>query len=129
MEAVGARAFSPLGVVSRSSILGMTAFTNQTSLRLDTSWRFDDEAHGVTYRVGDAIGSGLPWTRPIRLGGFEVSHDFGERPDPGQIDFSAEAGYARLNYGVASFDYDRHAEASVSLRAGICDGLTLEGHS
>ena len=202
-----ARAFSPLGVVSQSGILGTTAFTSQTSLRLDTSWRFDDEAHGVTYRAGDAISSGLPWTRPIRLGGFQISHDFGERPDlvqgpsatvsgtaavpstadvyvnnfkiysqpvdagpfridnlpavggggaatvvlrdvtgkettqtaplfaagrllkPGQIDYSAEAGYARLYYGVASFDYDRRPVGSASLRAGIADGLTLEGHA
>lgn len=201
-----ARAFSPFGVVSQSGILGATAFTRQTSLRLDTFWRFDDEAHGVTYRAGDAINSGLPWTRPIRLGGFQIGHDFGERPDlvqgpsatvsgsaavpstadvyvnnfkiysqpvdagpfridnlpaigggaatlvlrdvtgrettqtapffasgrllkPGQIDYSAEAGYARLNYGVASFDYDRHPVASASLRAGITDGLTLEGHA
>ncbi len=202
-----ARAFSPLGVVSQSGILGATAFTRETALRLDTSWRFDDEAHGVTYRVGDVINSGLPWTRPIRLGGFQIAHDFGERPDlvqgpsatvsgtaavpstadvyvnnfriysqpvdagpfridnlpaiggggaatvvlrdvtgrettqtapffasgrllkSGQIDYSAEGGYARLNYGVASFNYAPHPVASASLRAGLADGLTLEGHA
>ena len=202
-----ARAFSPLGVVSQSGILGTTAFTDQTALRLDTSWRFDDDAHGVTYRAGDTINAGLPWTRPIRLGGVQISHNFGDRPDlvqgpsatvsgtaavpstadvyvnnfrifsqpvdagpfridnlpaisgggtatlvlhdvtgkeitqtapffaagrllkPGELDYSGEAGYARLNYGVASFDYDPHPVGSASLRAGIADNLTLEGHA
>jgi len=202
-----ARAFSPLGVISQSAILGSTAFTTDTALRLDTSWRYDDDAHGVTYRAGDLINAGLPWTRPIRLGGLQVSHDFGLRPDlvtgpsatvsgtaaapstadvfvnnfkifsspvdagpfridnlpaingagsatlvlhdvtgkettqaapffvssrllrPGALDYSAEAGYARLNYGVDSFDYDPHLVGSASLRAGVADWVTLEGHA
>ena len=76
-----ARAFSPLGVVDQSAILGSTAFDSQTALRLDTTWRYDDEDRGIAYRAGDVVNAGLPWTRPIRLGGVQVEHGFGLRPD------------------------------------------------
>ena len=202
-----ARAFSPLGVFNQSAILGSTAFTSQTALRLDTTWRYDDEDRGLTYRAGDVINAGLPWTRPVRLGGVQVQHGLGLRPDlilgpsatvsgsaavpssadvfvnnfrifsqpvdsgpfrienlpaidgagsatlvlrdvtgkesrqavpffvssrllaPGAIDYSAEAGYARLYYGVSSFDYDPHLLGSASLRGGLTDWATLEAHA
>ena len=76
-----ARAFSPFGVVSQSAILGATAFETETALRLDTTLRYDDEARGVTYQAGDIINAGLPWTRPLRLGGVQIQHDFGLRSD------------------------------------------------
>jgi outer membrane usher protein len=202
-----ARAFSPLGVLSQSGVLGATAFTTQSALRLDTTWRYDDEDHGLTYRGGDLINAGLPWTRPLRLGGVQMQHDFGLRPDlvlgpsatvsgtaavpttadvfvnnfkiysqpveagpfriqdlpaiagdgsatlvlrdvtgkattqtvpyflssrllaPGALDYSAEAGYARQNYGVSSSDYDPHLVGSASLRGGFTDWATVEAHA
>jgi outer membrane usher protein len=48
---------------------------------------------------------------------------------PGLYEYSAEAGYARYNYGVASNDYGTSPIGTVSLRAGITDWLTLEAHS
>jgi outer membrane usher protein len=47
----------------------------------------------------------------------------------GLYDYSLEAGVARQNYGMTSFDYDERAVASASLRTGINDVLTLEGHA
>ncbi len=200
------RAFSPYGVFTQSGILGTTAFNQQTALRLDTTWRYDDDAHDSTYEAGDLINAGLPWTRPIRIGGFQVQRGFGLRPDlvtgptatvsgsaavpssvdvfvnnfkifsqnvdpgpyriqglpavsgggsatlvthdvtgkesvtsvpffvssrllaPGAVDYSVEAGFARLNYGVDSFDYNPRLVGSGSLRGGITDWLTVEGH-
>ncbi len=49
--------------------------------RLDTSWRHSDPDTMVTTRVGDTISSSLSWTRPVRMGGVQVSRDFSLRPD------------------------------------------------
>lgn len=47
----------------------------------------------------------------------------------GLLDFSAELGFARRNYGTSSFDYDDRPLGSATLRYGFSDGLTLEGHA
>ena len=44
-------------------------------------------------------------------------------------DYSAEAGFARRFYGVESNDYDGRFMASGTLRYGLTDWLTLEGHA
>lgn len=47
----------------------------------------------------------------------------------GLVDFSAELGFARRNYGTSSFDYDEKLLGSATVRYGLSDGLTLEGHA
>ncbi|WP_320198832.1 fimbria/pilus outer membrane usher protein [Agrobacterium sp. rho-13.3] len=47
----------------------------------------------------------------------------------GLIDFSAELGFARRNYGTSSFDYDERLLGSATVRYGFSDNLTLEGHA
>ncbi|MFK3780322.1 fimbria/pilus outer membrane usher protein [Agrobacterium sp. NPDC089420] len=47
----------------------------------------------------------------------------------GLVDFSAELGFARRNYGISSFDYDEKPLGSATLRYGVSDRLTLEGHA
>jgi outer membrane usher protein len=47
---------------------------------------------------------------------------------PGLLDFSAETGLARSNYGILSNDYDDMPFVSGTLRTGIADWLTIEGH-
>ncbi|MCL6655231.1 fimbrial assembly protein [Agrobacterium rubi] len=47
----------------------------------------------------------------------------------GLIDFSAELGVARRNYGLGSFDYDERPLGSATFRYGFSDTLTLEGHA
>lgn len=76
-----ARIFSPLGVLRQTGIVGATALRLDTKLRLETSWQYQDETHDLTARVGDTITSGLSWTRPIRIGGFQIAHDYETRPD------------------------------------------------
>lgn len=46
----------------------------------------------------------------------------------GLADFSAEAGFARRGFGVESADYAGSPIASASLRYGVLDALTVEGH-
>jgi outer membrane usher protein len=47
----------------------------------------------------------------------------------GLLDFSIETGFTRRDYGVSSTAYDKSAAASGSLRYGLNDWLTLEGHA
>ncbi len=48
---------------------------------------------------------------------------------PGLMSWSIEGGYPRLDYGSASDVYDHSFVGSASLRRGIFDWLTVEGHS
>ncbi len=48
---------------------------------------------------------------------------------PGLFDYSAEIGFARLNYGVKSNDYADQLFGSGTFRYGINDKITLEGHT
>ncbi|MCR0982681.1 fimbria/pilus outer membrane usher protein [Roseomonas populi] len=50
-------------------------------VRLETSFVRDDEEALRQYRLGDFISGGLAWTRPVRLGGAQVSRSFSLRPD------------------------------------------------
>jgi outer membrane usher protein len=75
-----ARAFGPLGILSQSGIV-QPAVAGDDFLRLDTTWSYADPATLVTYRAGDFISGGLPWTRPVRLFGFQMQRSFALRPD------------------------------------------------
>lgn len=48
---------------------------------------------------------------------------------PGLSSYSLEAGFLRRDYGVGSFDYNPRPAASGSVRYGVDDFLTLEGHA
>ncbi|GAB3788145.1 fimbrial biogenesis outer membrane usher protein [Dyella agri] len=47
----------------------------------------------------------------------------------GLSSYSVEMGFVRRNYGVASDDYDPHPAGSGTLRYGVNDALTVEGHA
>ncbi|MGH6812413.1 MAG: fimbria/pilus outer membrane usher protein [Methylocella sp.] len=78
-----ARVYSPYGILSQSGILASDTGGGVISqrLRLDSTWTYKDPERILTYRAGDMISSGLAWTRPVRLGGFQVQRDFAIRPD------------------------------------------------
>lgn len=48
---------------------------------------------------------------------------------PSLTDFSAEVGFARIDYALASFGYDPRLMASGSWRRGVTDWLTVQAHS
>ena len=50
-------------------------------LRLDTTWTRIDPARGRALTIGDAISGATAWSRPVRFGGIQLSHDFRTRPD------------------------------------------------
>ncbi|MDQ8729442.1 fimbria/pilus outer membrane usher protein [Bradyrhizobium sp. LHD-71] len=78
---------------------------------------------GGTARVvlRDALGRETVTTLP-----FYVSSQLLQE---GLTDFSAELGFARRFYGIASNGYDGRPVASGSMRYGLTDWLTLEGHA
>ncbi|WP_244642364.1 fimbria/pilus outer membrane usher protein [Phyllobacterium sp. 628] len=47
----------------------------------------------------------------------------------GIADFSVDAGFVRLGFGDQSFLYDRNVAGSASIRYGLSDWVTLEGHA
>lgn len=47
----------------------------------------------------------------------------------GLLDFSFEAGFPRIRYGVESFDYLSSPAASASFRYGLTEGLTVGAHA
>ncbi|MBB1634964.1 fimbria/pilus outer membrane usher protein [Cupriavidus sp. UME77] len=72
------RGFSPKGVASNTG-----TFRSQGSkyTRLDSSWEYLSAADMRGYKVGDLISGSLPWTRAVRMGGFQIRRNFGTRPD------------------------------------------------
>ena len=76
-----ARAFSPYGTLSQSGILRSSHDGPADAIRLDTSFRYSDEEKMITYKAGDTINGGLPWSRPIRIAGIQAQSNFALRPD------------------------------------------------
>ena len=98
-----ARAFSPFGTLSQSGIL-RTGFANRfDALRLDTTFAYSDRETLTTYRLGDAINGGLAWTRPIRMGGFQLQRNFGLRPDLVTLPLPSVSGSAAVPSTVDVF--------------------------
>ncbi|MET0746695.1 MAG: fimbria/pilus outer membrane usher protein [Rhizobium sp.] len=202
-----ARMFSPVGVFDNTFIASTSDDSYYGSTRLESTWRYSDQASMMTYSVGDIITGGLSWTRPTRLGGIQLQRSFALRSDlvtfpvpelsgsaavpstvdvylndakrfssnvaagpfditnlpivdgagnarvvltdaqgqqvttnssfiassqllaPGLHDFSAELGFARQNYGTDSNDYDDRPYGSATLRSGMTNWLTMEGHA
>lgn len=81
------RAFSSRGTASTGVLTylggssGNSSRSGAEAIRLDSTYSYSDPDTLLHYRLGDFISGGLSWTRPIRLGGAQVSLDFGIRPD------------------------------------------------
>ncbi|MFJ4066084.1 fimbria/pilus outer membrane usher protein [Pseudomonas sp. NPDC089996] len=81
----------------RQSFNGAQADANrQGFLRYDTTWRFTDEQRLLTYEAGDFVTGALPWTSSVRVGGLQLSRDFGARPDLVTYPLPAFAGEAAV---------------------------------
>jgi outer membrane usher protein len=82
-----ARAFSRYGVVSSGLLVNSSPQNSGhegqsvSAVRLDSTYVYSDPRSLRRYRFGDFITGGLPWTRPVRLGGAQVNSDFSMRPD------------------------------------------------
>ncbi|OAE38883.1 fimbrial assembly protein [Brucella intermedia] len=201
-----ARIFSPFGTLSQSFISGYSNNELDAFTRLNSTWSYSDPKRLVTYKAGDFITGGTSWTRPVYLGGLQVSRNFSLRSDlvtmplpsfagtaavpstlevytqnartytgtvgagpfqvvnlpaftgsgearvvlrdslgretvatlpfyeskmllrKGLLDFSAEVGFPRRNFGIESNDYDERLMGVATARYGMSDWLTLEAH-
>ncbi|MCP4184193.1 MAG: fimbrial biogenesis outer membrane usher protein [Hyphomicrobiales bacterium] len=70
--------------------------------------------------VTDATGREIETTKP-----FYISSNLLRK---GLLDYSIEAGFARLNYGSVSNNYSKSFLGSGTFRYGVTDKFTLEGH-
>ncbi|WP_431483418.1 fimbria/pilus outer membrane usher protein [Pseudomonas solani] len=50
-------------------------------VRYDTLWTFNDQESLRTLQVGDLVTGALTWNSAVRVGGVQVSRNFGLRPD------------------------------------------------
>jgi outer membrane usher protein len=78
------RIFSPLGVASTDFLaFAGSGFgeTNNEPIRLDSTYVYSDFDSQKRFVLGDTITGGLAWTRPVRLGGLQITRDFSMRPD------------------------------------------------
>lgn len=204
------RWFGSLGVVNNNGVYRHFAQEDAPRdqyIRYDTQWVYSDPLRMQSVRVGDVLTGGLSWTRPLRVGGAQVSRNFQVRPEfvsyplpefigqstvpssvelfinnlrafqsnvrpgpftietapfitgagsaqivttdalgrqsvatipfyvssellrPGLADFALTLGQTRRRYGIDSFDYSSRPLADGSLRYGVNDWLTVEGHA
>lgn len=75
------RFFSPYGTLNQSFTANMSEGELEGVKRLNTTWSYSDPERLITYRAGDFVSGGLPWTRPVFLGGMQVQRNFSLRPD------------------------------------------------
>ncbi|AZG16626.1 fimbria/pilus outer membrane usher protein [Cupriavidus pauculus] len=89
------RLFHPGGVFSNTGVA--TVYDRSTRyVRLDTSWTHADPTGMQSVLIGDMITGALPWSRPVRLGGFQLRRNFGLRPDLITYPLPALAGSAAV---------------------------------
>jgi outer membrane usher protein len=76
LEAVG---FGPFGTAVTSALSSDDGVRRKFE-RLDTYWQYDMPEAMQTLVIGDTVGVGGAWSRPVRYGGVRWGRDFGLRP-------------------------------------------------
>jgi len=73
--------FGPFGSVVASALATTGGAAGQKRLtRLDTAWQVDWPERMQTLVVGDTVGTGGGWSRPVRYGGIRFGRDFALQP-------------------------------------------------
>ena len=93
------------------------AQTGQGFLRYDTTWRYTDEQRLLSYEAGDLVTGALPWTSSVRVGGLQLSRDFGARPDLVTYPLPAFAGEAAVPTSLDLF-INGYKTSSTELQPG-----------
>jgi outer membrane usher protein len=74
-----AMAFGAAGNLVTSALV-RDGETGRRVERLDTFWRYDMPGRMQTLVLGDTVGVGGGWSRPVRFAGVRLGRDFGMRP-------------------------------------------------
>jgi outer membrane usher protein len=74
------RFFTPYGVAS-SGLLANIGNNLHQAIRLDSTYTYSNADTMRRYRLGDVVSGGFSWSRPVRLGGAQITTDFSLRPD------------------------------------------------
>ncbi|MGH8486926.1 MAG: fimbria/pilus outer membrane usher protein, partial [Pseudomonas sp.] len=117
------RLFDSWGTLSstgqwRQALGGSQFDDSQTGFRrYDTTWRYSDEPRLLTWEVGDVLSGALPWTSSVRLGGVQLSRDFGVRPDLVTYPLPAFAGEAAVPSSLDLF-INGYKSSSAELQPG-----------
>lgn len=85
--------------------------------RYDTTWRYSDDVQMLTYEAGDLVSGALPWSNSVRLGGVQLSRDFGVRPDLVTYPLPQFAGEAAVPSSVDLF-INGYKSSSADLQPG-----------
>lgn len=101
----------------RQSFNGAQSDTRQGFLRYDTTFRYIDEQRLLSYEVGDLVTGALPWTTSVRVGGLQLSRDFGARPDLVTYPLPAFAGEAAVPTSLDLF-INGYKTSSTDLQPG-----------
>lgn len=101
----------------RQSFNGAQAQGRQGFLRYDTTFRYTDELRLLTYEAGDLVTGALPWTTSVRVGGLQLSRDFGARPDLVTYPLPAFAGEAAVPTSLDLF-INGYKRSSTELQPG-----------
>ncbi|MGL6243687.1 fimbria/pilus outer membrane usher protein [Pseudomonas sp.] len=117
------RLFDSWGTLSstgqyRRTLSGSAVSTlNNGYLRYDTTWRYSDDERLLTYEAGDLVSGALAWSSSVRLGGVQVSRDFGVRPDLVTYPLPQFAGEAAVPSSVDLF-INGYKSSSAELQPG-----------
>ncbi|WP_460122571.1 fimbria/pilus outer membrane usher protein [Pseudomonas sp. S2_C03] len=90
---------------------------NNGYLRYDTTWRYSDDERMLTFEGGDLVSGALPWSSSVRIGGAQVSRDFGVRPDLVTYPLPQFAGEAAVPSSVDLF-INGYKSSSAQLQPG-----------
>lgn len=117
------RLFDSWGTLSNTGQYRRTLSGNAVStlnngyLRYDTTWRYSDDERLLTYEAGDLVSGALPWSSSVRLGGVQLSRDFGVRPDLVTYPLPQFAGEAAVPSSVDLF-INGYKSSSAELQPG-----------
>jgi outer membrane usher protein len=75
-------AMTRFGIFSATGLYNsVSSFGGRHFVRLDSSWRLVDPKAIRSYTIGDFASNALSWSNSVRLGGFQISSAFDQRPD------------------------------------------------
>lgn len=77
---VDSRVYAPYGVLDSSALVYNRGLPRAYT-RLSTTYTYSQPGQLRQFIAGDTINGGLNWSRPVRLGGLQITSNFGLRPD------------------------------------------------